>query len=373
MEILLVISSLEAGGAERVMSILANEWVGEEWDVRILTFDDGSTPPFYPLGEGVEHKPLGIYKVSSSLREKIGNNVERLRTLRREIAKFGPDIVLSFMDRTNVLTAFAARSLGLPVVVSERVHPGYHEIGSAWEALRLPAYWLASAVVVQTERVRKYFSAPIRSNCVVIPNPVQVPTAGFESSDLREWGDCGNEFLILGMGRLERQKGFDLLLDAAADLESNGVKEDWSVVVLGEGTEREALLEQRAQRGLQDRVRFPGRVDNPGPWLQRADLFVLPSRYEGFPNALCEAMAHGCPVVAADCPSGPREIVRENIDGILVDSEDSSALADGIKALIENPSERIRMAERGTDILDRYGMERVRQQWEMLFEEVLEK
>lgn len=371
MNILLVIQSLEAGGAERVMSILANRWVEKGWTVQMVTFDDGSTPPFYTLDERVQHKPLGIYKVSSSLREKVGNNVRRLRTLRQEMASRSPDIVLSFMDRTNVLTVLAARSLGLPVVVSERVHPEYHDIGRVWEVLRLFAYWLASAVVVQTERVREYFPTPIRKNSVVIPNPVQVPSADTEKSEGPK--DCPGELLILGMGRLEQQKGFDLLLDAAAELRSKGTQAAWKIAVLGEGTERETLLEQRDRRDLQDQVCFPGRVDNPGPWLRRADLFVLSSRYEGFPNALCEAMAHGCPVVATDCPSGPREIIRENVDGILVDSEAPSALAAGMKELIEDPSKRRRMAERGTEILDRYGVECVQEQWENLFARVLRK
>ena len=169
------------------------------------------------------------------------------------------------------------------------------------------------------------------------------------------------------MGRLHSHKGFDLLLTAFASIQS--YFPDWDLVILGEGPDREALQGQVQQLGLDERVAMPGRVGNVGQWYQSSDLYVLSSRVEGLSNTLLESMASGLPVVAFDCDTGPREIVRHGIDGALVSPpEDVDALAAHLSDLMAHPDKRRTLAMRAVDVRDRFSSVRVMALWRQVFE-----
>jgi glycosyltransferase involved in cell wall biosynthesis len=169
------------------------------------------------------------------------------------------------------------------------------------------------------------------------------------------------------MGRLERQKGFDLLIRAFASIARE--RPDWDATILGDGPERDALAAEIARWGLTRRIFLPGREPDAMGVLRRAELFVLSSRYEGFPNALCEAMACGLPVVAFDCPSGPVEIVRDGVDGLLVPAENVEALATAMSQLAGDPERRRAMGARATEISGRFSVESVAEKWERILEQ----
>ena len=133
-------------------------------------------------------------------------------------------------------------------------------------------------------------------------------------------------------------------------------------------TELEAL---RAQLKLTNHVHFPGLVSNVRDYLDPADLFVMPSRFEGFPMALCEAMACGLPVLAADCLSGPRDIIEDGVDGVLVTTENIDALTAGLDALMSNPAKRQQLARHAPEILDRFGVEQVMSLWQEAIDRVI--
>jgi len=172
------------------------------------------------------------------------------------------------------------------------------------------------------------------------------------------------------MGRLDHQKGFDLLIRAFAGLKEN--QRDWTVLILGEGPARIELEALRSNLRLDNRILMPGRIKNVHEVLQQADLFVMPSRYEGFPNALCEAMACGLPVICTDCPSGPREIIRHGIDGLLVANENIEALTSTMDQLMGSEAERNHLASRAPEVKQRFSLESVMQMWEESLKELSE-
>lgn len=358
MRLVFVIAALDCGGAQRVASLLCSAWARRGERVTILTFEDGRTPPYFPLEPGVEVVPLSLLASSGGL-GAAARNLGRIRTLRRAIASRKPDVVVSFLDTTNVLTLLATRRLGIPVVVSERIDPRFWEIGKAWSLLRRITYPLADRVVVQTRGAASRFPW-LRRPPAIVANPVPAPpdTARPAVPDPPR---------IVAMGRLTRQKGFDLLLRAVALLPGRHARLE--VVIAGAGPEGPALRHLADELGLGDRLRLPGTVEDPGALLRSATLFVLSSRYEGFPNVLLEAMAEGVAALATDCPSGPSEIVEDGRNGLLVPPEDPVALAAAVERLLDDPAHRARLGLEGKKVRERYSIEATVERWDEVLRE----
>jgi glycosyltransferase involved in cell wall biosynthesis len=168
---------------------------------------------------------------------------------------------------------------------------------------------------------------------VQYPLPVAEPVLAPESLISAE------RKLLLAVGRLDVQKGFDLLLESFAQLLSR--YPTWDLVILGEGSQRTALADQLIRLGLQGRAKLPGLAGNIGDWYSRADLYVMSSRFEGFPNTLAEAMAHGCPPISFDCDTGPRDLIRHEYDGLLVEANgDVLALTQALDRLMGSEDQR---------------------------------
>lgn len=354
----LIIPSLTSGGAERVMTTLANRWSAEGRAVTLITLDDSRQAPFYPLHPAVAHRALGVARASNSPVRAVSNNIRRVVTLRRAISASEPDVVLSFLDTTNVLTLLATRGLDVPVVVEEHTDPSQKRIGG-WEPLRRLLYPRASRVVLLSEHARSYFGPTVRARTSILPNPIVVDLPGPAPRGERP------RRMAAAMGRFGPEKGFDLLLDAFARVA--GQHPDWDLTIWGDGPLRPELERQREGLGLGDRISLPGRTTRPHDELRRADLFVMSSRREGFPMVLGEAMACGLAVVSTDCPSGPRQLIRAGVDGLLVEPESVEALAAGLSALMADDELRSRLAARAPEVLDRFGLERVIALWDELF------
>ncbi|ODG98806.1 group 1 glycosyl transferase [Nostoc sp. KVJ20] len=363
MRLTLIIYSLTYGGAERVMSIMANYWAAKGWQITILTFDDNKIPQF-DLDSRVLYTPLGIASKSPNAIIGIYNNLNRIGTLRNAIINSNPDVVISFMSKINAITLLTTRWLNIPVVISERSNPIKSYLGGAWKQLRQQTYPFADRIVFQTKRARDCFPLKLQNNSCIIPNMVVLPPIEKQSSDkvLRERS-------LVAMGRFVPEKGFDLLLQAFAQLKDR--YPEWTLTILGDGKLRPDLESLRNQLGLSDRVYFPGMVKNNYDFLQQAEIFIMSSRFEGFPNALCEAMASGLPVISTDCPSGPREIIRDGIDGILVPNEDVSALAAAMERLMSSEEERKSLAARAPEIIERFSVEKIMGMWEEVLAEVI--
>jgi glycosyltransferase involved in cell wall biosynthesis len=167
-------------------------------------------------------------------------------------------------------------------------------------------------------------------------------------------------FEIIGVGRLVEQKGFDLLIEACATL----LDVNWRLTIVGDGPRREQLGDLVNRLGLADRVRLPGAQANPYAWIAQADLFVLSSRWEGFGHVIAEAMACGTPVLAARCQSGPDEIIRSDVDGLLCEPNSSRELAEGIRRLANRPGDRARYVREAAQAVWRFDVPRITTEYE---------
>jgi glycosyltransferase involved in cell wall biosynthesis len=226
-------------------------------------------------------------------------------------------------------------------------------------------------MVAQTSASAAWIEAhsPADRICI-IPNPVRYPLERHEPyvDPVEVKASLAGKRLFIAVGRLDHGKGFDRLLAAWASVIER--HNDWSLVLLGEGVEREELLEQAKALGVHDRVALPGAVGNMSDWYEAADCYALTSRFEGFPNALLEALAHGVPSVAVDCETGPREIVRHEVDGLLVPQDDPEALGEALDRMMSDADLRARFAERAVEARHRFAVERIAGQWEDLFDDI---
>jgi len=357
----LVITALECGGAERVMSLLANHLVEAGHEVRLLVLNPSGA--FYPLDDRVHCRFLSSDQASSGSRVRwLAGVLRRLVVLRKALRQARPDVVISFIEVANVWVLLAGMGTGLPVIVSERVYPPSHAPDRRYRVLRRLVYPFARFVVVQTSAVARWAVSWLDAARVrVIPNPALAPPeAG--SSEPEITLSRGN--WMVAMGRLVHQKGFDMLIDAFARLAVS--LPDWSLLILGDGELRQALEQQVQRHSLTGRVVMPGIVQHPEEVLRQCDLFVLTSRYEGFPNACCEALATGLPVVAFDCPAGPRDIIRDGIDGLLIPPGDVAALTTALERVIQDKELRDRLAGRAGEIVERFAAEPILETWEQL-------
>jgi len=365
MRLTLIISSLTCGGAERAAVLLAEGFLRENHQVSLITLA-GVETDFYNLPDKVHRLALNITGDSPTIFHALWNNISRLWIIRKAIRLVRPEVVISFLHQTNILTLLASLNTSYPVIVSEQNNPDV-ATEALWKKLRRVTYPYSARVVSTSQGVDAYFDWLPKTKRAVIYNPLTLINEQVEASFIE--GAALDKKWIISMGRLVYQKGFDILLAAFQQIAIKHL--DWQLIILGEGELRPELEALKVQLGNQ--VILPGLVSNPFPILKRAQLFVLSSRFEGFGNVLIEAMACGLAVISTDCPSGPQEIIRDQIDGILVPNEDVAALAVAMDRLMSDQEERQRLASRAPEIAERFQLEKVIGTWEALIEEVLSK
>jgi len=360
--ILFLVSSMQGGGSERIAAVLCNHWADQEHDVTLVPTFSGHGECVYPLDERVRLVYLAD-RVGTTHRS-LGTFIKRFFSLRSMIREFQPHVIVSFLPHVNIIALFAAFGTAVPVVVSERSYPPMVPLPLYWRILRRLTYPLANAVVIQTEQGSDWLRTCCPSaKAWVIPNPVVYPLPLCEPYiSPQELLKAGRK-VVLAVGRIGREKGFDILIHAFALLAKE--YDNWDLVILGKGDERACLESLVEKHNLTERVYFPGYVGNLSEWYESADMYVMSSRFEGFPNALVEAMAYGLPVVSIDCATGPRDIIRHELDGLLVSSgEGEIGLADAMRRLMADESVRRLLSERAKQVRERFSITHISALWD---------
>ena len=358
--ILFCINSLEPGGAERVACILCNGLAKAGYDV-ILLLDQSADPGncIYPLDPKIQIEKTPPEQFSTGLRS--------LWEKRRNFLKYRADCIIGFLWNVNAVIAMSLNFCRTPVILSERCDMNYDLRGFNKRGLFLlrRGFRHLNALVLQTEAIKKLmiqapWSIP-KKTIRVIPNPVR------QFQVQKKLPKC-NYPRIIAVGRLTPQKGFDLLLAAFADVAKKFP--EWQLDIFGQGPLLEELKKQRDQLDLNSRVHFPGITRDAYAEFERSDIFVLSSRFEGFPNVLLEAMAAGVAVIAADCKFGPGEIVDNENNGLLIPSENIPALTQALKRLMSDAELRGKLGRAARSVQERYAEKKIVERWINLIEEV---
>ncbi|MDR1365495.1 MAG: glycosyltransferase family 4 protein [Holosporales bacterium] len=357
MRIVFVISSLGSGGAEKVLSGLANRFVTKNNEVSIVTFSQKGAVPFYPLDPHISLIQLDQLREDTFCLTRLKNIAKRIFCLRKMLKALVPDVVISFIEVTNLTVLIAGIGLKAPVVVSERTSIKDHQIPTLYKKLRMILYRKAAKVLTQTESNKQLLSN--LKNVQVIPNAVTAPKHQKKRM-------CSKATNIISTGRLCRSKDFETLIKAFAGLAPQYPQ--LKLAIYGDGDNRANLESLIASFGLEDKVFLPGVTSDVYGVLQKADLFVFPSRYEGFPNALCEAMAVGLPVIASNCP-GNIDVVRDKIDGRLFPIGNVNTLTDLMIELIEDCEQRQLLSDNAQQIVTRFNPDEIFTMWDRVVNE----
>jgi glycosyltransferase involved in cell wall biosynthesis len=360
MRIAFVIPGLGPGGAERVASLLCNFWAGQDHSVTLITFEAAGTMSFYKIDETVAVRQLEAHAEPMGVVAKLATNLRRISRLRGLLRELRPDTIVAFTTDANVVSLCAASGLGVPVVISERNQPERPGFGRVHKLARAICYHYASAIVVQTEPIANWVRARFRIPVHIIPNPVLLGPARTKGSDPGKHAD-GKDRLLISVGRLTHQKGFDLLIESFVRLAAK--HPDWRLVIYGDGPDRAHLERLRDDSFCSDKIALPGLTRDIQAALDQASLFALPSRFEGYPNALLEALGAGLPVVATSGPGGTVEILAEGAHGMLVPPGDIAALTAALDAMMSAPALRETYARTSRDAVAELDVAIIGKRW----------
>ena len=341
-KMLLIIPTIKQGGAERVMSELANEWAGQNHEVHLVLL--AKAEKFYPIKKEIIVHDLG-FENNGGFRRFIAE-FRIFLDLRNLLKGEHPDFVLSFMTKYNILTLLASLFLDLRIFVSDRSNP-FKNLPSHLVFFRKHTYKFATGIIAQTNTAKKLLELDTGNNNIeTIPNPVK---------EIQVFPLLNREKIILNIGRLVPEKGQKYLLEAFSKIEDTS----WKLVILGDGPLKTELSNLAKSYKITDRFLMPGSVNNIDEWLAKSSIFVFSSISEGFPNALVEAMAAGLPVISFDCDAGPRDIIHQNENGVLIEEKDVAGLTEAINNLIKNKDLRESLGRNSLQIREQFSLPKI--------------
>ena len=363
-----------AGGVERVLTLKANYFADHfGYDITIILTEGEDKPLFYPLSDKVKvvNLNIGFEELwTCSFIKKIFVYLKKQylfkKLLKQELMRIRPDITVSLLRREiNFITSINDGSKKIGELHVNRANYRNFEHGDTNVIKDLFArFWMRSLVsklkrldkfVVLTEE--DYNNWPELNNVVVIPDPLTFSSSTYSPLTERR---------VIAVGRYVYQKGFDLLLKAWAIVEKECP--DWMLTIVGQG-------ERLQYETLIDELKIDrnnGKLLGPTEQIQdeylNSSFLVMSSRFEGFGMVLVEAMACGLPVVSFDCPCGPKDIIQDHVDGLLVENGNIEKLAEAIIWMTQHPEQRKVMASKAIDNVQRFKIDKIAEHWKSLFD-----
>jgi glycosyltransferase involved in cell wall biosynthesis len=284
--------------------------------------------------------------------------INKARGIRSIIKSEDPRVVLSFIGSTNILTVIACKFLGKKVVISERNDPAVQKLNHPYNDLRPRIYRHASVVTANTNSALEVMKEYVPDNKLLyLPNPLDLSISnnGYRRKQ-------GSKSYILCVGRLHKQKAYDVLLKAFKEISPK--LDNWHIIILGKGELKKELHKMAEDLNISDKIEWKGHVSNPYIYYKNADIYVLPSRHEGMSNSLLEAMSFGLPVIVSDACHGSLDIVKHKQTGVVIPVNDHLALASAIEYLANNDSFRKSLGKAGKQTVSQFSIPNVLNIWE---------
>ncbi|MBX4920017.1 glycosyltransferase [Rhizobium bangladeshense] len=331
-----------AGGLERMIVTIMNEMVRRGHEVALLSWDRDDAEAFYSMAS-----EIGWYKLhtgDAARKANVFTRLQRVPKIRRSVSQFSPDVIICFQGGPFRAMLSYTAGMGIPLIAAERTAPTlYDHANSAWSKRKEHfSFRFAKRITVQFDRYRDYYPKALHKLIVETPNPV---------SEAHEFAVAGaanrqGRFTLLSVGRLSYQKNYRALLQAFSIVADRFV--DWDLKIVGEGEDRTSLQEMiDSSPNLRGRAFLTGTTSDVASAYVSSNLFCLPSRWEGFPNALAEALAHGLPSVGYSGCAGVRDLIEHGGTGLLAEGNGSSDSLS--KALGELMADHARRAEMGSN------------------------
>lgn len=348
------------GGIERVTSNLVSQFSKDRKNIEIdIVSQFKSSDKLWYSFDGCTIKYLSNknYDAKPHSIERMAKMFSNVFFVRKYFKKNKYDLIIG-QSFPNVFILFLAGVDMSKVIAAEHVFYDYY--GEALKRIRLFIYKRCHKIAVLTSLDKKCYDDHFATkHTVLIPNPVVVPEYSYSPLTSRH---------AIAMGRIQYQKGFDTLVDVFAMVHKK--HPDWVVNIYGDGNYREEIANYIKEKGMEGVVVLKGRTDDVPSVMKESSFFILSSRFEGFGMVIAEAMAQGLPAVSFDCPTGPSDIVKTNVNGILVENQNKEALADAICYMIEHPEERKEMGRRAVDTVKEFSGEAIAKKWYQLFDEI---
>lgn len=349
MKIDFYISSLSGGGAEHVLRNIASNFAGRGIDVGIISYE--KRPQFYMADPRVK-----VYKVDYTKRNKIMELLSDLRATRRHLKERKADVAVSFLSRCNFMLILTRMFTKTRVIVCDRnnllrKYPRYIF------AITCFLYRFADAICVQTNEIKFFYPVYLQKKLYVLENPLD-----FEEMNRQcEGQTIEKENAVISVGRLEAQKDFTTLICAFQEIARK--YPDWKLKIYGQGEKKQELESLIRRKNLEQNVLLCGVTHTPFLEMKRAEIFVLSSFYEGFPNVLCEAMHAGLPCISTRCECGPSELIEDGKNGFLVPVGDRKLLSEKMEALILDEKKRRNMGKAAMQSTERLELNKISGKW----------
>jgi glycosyltransferase involved in cell wall biosynthesis len=349
-----------AGGVERSVVTLLNTLQERGHTPSLLTWDAADAVTHYDLHSGVAWKKLdaGNPKQRATWRVRWQRQVR----IRQAVRELDPDVIIGFQHGAFLATRIATLGMGIPVVAAERNAPQRFDFlrRGRYRHLTFLSFLLAKRITIQFEEYRRGYPSYLRSRLVHIPNPVSKAQTLADPN-----GQAGKPKILLFVGHLSYQKNPIVLLDAFSRLSQDFP--DWTLDMVGDGEYRAEVENKITEYGLTDRVTLRGVLKGISAAYQAAQVFCLPSLWEGFPNALAEALAHGLPAVGFAQCAGVNHLIRHGKNGLLAaGNANPDTLAVALGQLMGDAQQRASMGARAVDSVSQYTPEAVFDAWEQL-------